>query len=229
MTECPGQRGRVQVAVFDFDGTSIEGSSPVLLVRRLARSSKLRPSVVARIALWGAAYKLRLPQSEAWVRGLVFTAFEGRPRDEVDAFLRAFYDDAIEPRFRPEAHAEMERLHREGCVVAMVSASFEPIILRAMELHPIDCQASTRMKVAADGTYTCQVEGECVEGEAKLTALTQLCDGLYGAGAWELAHAYGDHHSDRALLRAAREAHVVSPDRPLSRTARNERWRRLDW
>lgn len=222
-------RDRKRVAVFDFDGTSMNGNSPVILVRYMTLRGMLRPSVVLRIGLWAAAYKLRLPQSESWVRGLVFSAFEGKPADEVDRFLTEFYDRKIEKRFRPAAEAEMRRLSREGIDVVVVSATFEPIILRAMEFHPIKYQASTRMKVAEDGTYTREVDGECVEGEAKLTALGQLCDRVYGKDGWELLHAFGDHHSDRALLRAAKHAHAVTPDRPLRRTARAEDWSKLDW
>lgn len=225
----PADRGRQQVAVFDFDGTSMNGNSPVILVRYMTLRGMLRPSVVLRIGLWATAYKLRLPQSESWVRGLVFSAFEGKPADEVDRFLTEFYDRKIERRFRPAADAEMRRLSSEGVDVVVVSATFEPIILRAMESHPIKYQASTRMKIAEDGTYTREVDGECVEGEAKLTALNELCDRVYGKDGWELLHAFGDHHSDRALLRAAKHAHAVTPDRPLRRTARAEDWSNLDW
>ena len=76
-----------QLAVFDFDGTSIAGNSPVLLVRRLTSRGMLKPSAVLRIVAWALAYKLRLPQNESWVRSLVFSAFEGRPAAEVDRFL----------------------------------------------------------------------------------------------------------------------------------------------
>lgn len=71
--------GLVHIAAFDFDGTCISGNSPVLLVRRLMKLGMLEKSVLARIMLWGIAYKLRLPQNESWVRGLVFRAFAGKP------------------------------------------------------------------------------------------------------------------------------------------------------
>ena len=64
----------MRLAAFDFDGTALDGNSPVILVKFLARRRMLNPSVVLRIGLWAAAYKLRLPQNEAWVRGLVFRA-----------------------------------------------------------------------------------------------------------------------------------------------------------
>ena len=89
-----------------------------------------------------------------------------------------------------------------------------------MERHPFDNQISTRMSVATDGTYTRAVEGLPVEGEEKLAAVRRFGDSRFGPGNWELAYAYGDHHSDRAVLSAAEHPRAVSPDRPLARTAR---------
>ena len=156
--------GKARLAVFDFDGTSIAGNSPVLLVSHLLRRKMLKKRVVFRILLWAAAYKLRLPQNEAAVRGLVFTAFEGKPAAEVDAFLAEFYDERIAPLFRPEADAAMRAHAEAGDTVVVISATFEPIILRAMERHPFDNQIYSRMSVATDGTYTRAVEGQPVEG-----------------------------------------------------------------
>lgn len=224
-----GAPERAELVVFDFDGTSISGNSPVLLVRYLAARKMLAPSVLARIMAWAVAYKLRLPQNEAWVRGLVFTAFRGMPASEVDAFLRTFYDEVVAKRFRAAADEAMREHARLGRTVVVVSATFEPIVERARELHPFAFQVSTRMKKAADGTYMCEVEGLPVEGAEKLAAIRRFADARFGAGKWELAYAYGDHHSDRTILSAARTAFAVTPDRPLARTARKEGWRILDW
>ena len=221
--------GKVRLAVFDFDGTSIEGNSPVMLVRHLALKRMIGKRITLRIALWGLRYKLRLPQNESWVRGMVFSAFEGKPVAEVDAYLARFYEEKIAGRFRAEADEAMRRHAEEGIVVIVVSATFEPIVIRAMQDHPIQYQISTRMKVASDGTYTREVEGLPVEGDEKLAAVTRFADERFGVGNWEIAHAYGDHHSDRAVLAAAKTPHAVDPDRPLMRTARRLGWDVLDW
>lgn len=227
--ETASTAGRRRVAVFDFDGTSIQGNSPVLLVRYLQQRGMLRKRVVSRILAWAAAYKLRLPQNESWVRGLVFTAFEGRPVAEVDQFLYDFYDEKIDGRFRAVADEAMRAHAADGVDPLIVSATFEPIVRRAMEFHPIAGQVSTRMKVASDGTYTCEVEGLPVEDSKKICAIKRLCDERYGEGGWELAYAYGDHHSDSSMLSAAEHAFAVSPDRPLARTARAKGWTILEW
>ena len=224
-----GAQSCVPLAVFDFDGTSISGNSPVLLVLYLMRRKMLSKSVLARIAVWAIAYKFRLPQNESWVRGLVFSAFEGCSRIEVDAFLTEFYDTEIAHLFRKQADGVMQARSQEGCKVIVVSATFEPIVVRAMENHPFDMQISTRMRTTESDTYTREVEGLPVEGAEKVAALTRFADEHYGQDGWRLAYAYGDHHSDEELLSAAEHAFAVTPDKPLSRLARRNGWEILSW
>ncbi len=220
-----------KIAAFDFDGTSIRGNSPVLLVRHLQRRGMLGKRVLAKILSWAVAYKLRLPQNEAWVRGLVFTAFAGRDKAEVDAYLRNFYDEVIaaQGRFRPQADAAMRALRERGVEVLVVSATFEPIVARAQEIHPFDGFIATKMAVDQGGRYTTRVDGPCVEGIEKVNCIRAYADERYGAGNWELVAAYGDHHSDAPLLSAATEGFAVCPDNPLERRARREGWTILDW
>ena len=219
----------VRVAVFDFDGTSIEGSSPSWLVNRLIFERKISPITTLKIGMWGIAYKWHLPQSESWVRGQVFRAFEGKSKESVDAYLTNFYDTIIARRFRPEADKAMQERADEGCEVLVVSATFEPIVLRAMESHPFTHEISTRMKVAADGTYTREVDGRCIEGDEKLIALKHFCDGRFGEGGWTLEYAYGDHHSDAPLLAAAKHPFAVTPNTGLTKIAKRNAWPILDW
>lgn len=220
-----------KIAAFDFDGTSIQGNSPVLLVRHLEAHNMIRYPIILRILLWGAAYKLKLPQNEGWARSLVFTAFAGKPKENVDRYLEHFYDTAIEQkhRFRPQADAAMRRLHEQGVEVLVVSATFGPIVRQAQKYHPFDGCLCTEMKVDGAGNYTTQVDGECIEGVEKVRAITAYADAKYGPGEWELVEAYGDHHSDIPLLDAATIAHAVTPDHPLERLARRNGWDVVDW
>lgn len=220
---------KTKIAAFDFDDTSIEGSSPSWLVNRLIFERRISPLTSLKIGFWGLAYKWHLPQNEAWVRGQVFKAFEGKPKEEVDEYLTQFYDTYIAHRFRPKADEAMRRCAEKGCEVVVVSASFEPIVLRAMETHPFDHQISTRMKVAPDGTYTREVDGDPIEGEAKLVALKRWCDERYGKGNWVLEYAFGDHHSDEPLLAAANHPFAVSPNTGMTKIAKKRNWPILDW
>ena len=44
-----------KIAAFDFDGTSIQGNSPVILVRHLRKLDMLRKRVISKVLAWAAA------------------------------------------------------------------------------------------------------------------------------------------------------------------------------
>lgn len=220
---------RKEIAVFDFDGTCISGNSPVLLVKYLLRKGKVRPSVLLRILLWGAAYKMHLPQNEAWVRSLVFSSFEGMKKAEADQEMYQFYDEWIVSRIRPKALEAMLAHVEAGRDIWIVSATFDPIIVEARKDIPYDHHVATQMKVDAKGCYTREVEGRPVEGAEKLRQVEAHANEVYGQGNWCLAYAYGDHYSDSPLLAAADHQFAVTPGPTLQRYAEKEGWEVLDW
>ncbi|MBQ9069259.1 MAG: HAD-IB family phosphatase [Eggerthellaceae bacterium] len=220
---------KVRLAVYDFDGTCITGNSPALLVGYLMRNRILPFPTALRIGIWALRYKYQLPQNESFVRGLVFKPFCGIPADLVDDYLRLFYDEVVAARWRPAADESIAAHHDEGCVVMAVSATWEPIAFRAQESHRFDHVIATRMVVDANGNYTRRVDGLPLEGQEKLRAVIAFANKAYGEGGWELAYAYGDHHSDAPLLSAATTAFAVTPNKPLARMARERGWRILEW
>lgn len=122
------------------------------------------------------------------------------------------------------------RAHAEaGDTVVVISATFEPIILRAMEHHPFDNQISTRMSVATDGTYTRAVEGLPVEGEEKLAAVRRFGDSRFGPGTGSSPTRTATIIPTAPCCRPREHPRAVSPDRPLARTAREKGWEILDW
>ncbi len=225
----PPQRQTTHLAVYDFDGTCINGNSPALLVPYLLGHRLLPLHRAIEIGFWALAYKLRLPQNESWVRGKVFSAFEGKPKADVDRYLADFYDEKIASRVRPAAIEAMRRDKAAGRLVVIVSASWSGIVARAARDFPFDHALTTRMVVDDKGCYTTQVDGLPVEGEEKVRALTRWADEALGKGAWCVDHAYGDHHSDAPLLACAERPCAVCPDNPLGRESKRRDWRVEDW
>ena len=218
-----------EIAVFDFDGTCIDANSPVLLVKYLLKNGKVRLSVLLRILAWGIAYKTHLPQNEAWVRSLVFASFEGMDKAEADSEMYRFYDDWIAAHIRKDALAVMQGHLDAGREVWFVSATFDPIIVRARRDIPFDHHVATKMKVDEQGRYTRQVEGRPVEGAEKLRQIEAHADEVYGPGNWRLTYAYGDHYSDAVLLAAAEHPCAVTPGPTLQRHAEKEGWEIAHW
>lgn len=218
-------RPKVKLAVFDFDGTCIAGKSPLLLTFYLLKHHDLKLITGIAAGFWGLAYKMHVPMlNQTWVRGLVFNAFKGKPKAEADQIMRDFYDEKVAHLFRPELEQAIVAHKKAGCVVMLVSATFEPIIERMMEFYPFDFQISTRMGVDAQGCYTDKVEGLPVEGAEKVASIRRFANERYGVGNWEIEYAYSDHYTDRPLLYAARHPFAVDPDTLLSRTAKAEGW-----
>ena len=163
------------------------------------------------------------------MRGLVFSAFEGMPKEKADQVLRDFYDEKIERIWRPIAEQTMRKHMDAGDTVVVISATFEPIILRAMENHVFENQLSVKMRVDDNGCYTRNVLGVPVEGEEKVRCVERFGNQMFGEGNWELAYAYADHYSDIPLLEIAQHPYAVSPGPALAREAKKRGWDILDW
>lgn len=219
-----GEAEVVKLAVYDFDGTLLAGKSPVILTRTLFFSRALGPLDTLLIALWGLAYKLHVPPNEAWVRGRVFRAFDGQPREDVDRYLERFYEEKIAHRLRPVLLERIKKDRADGCVIVTVSATFEPIVRHMADLGVVDYQLATEMKVDENGRYRAKVDGVPVEGEEKLAALKRFADEKFGVGGWRICRAYSDHYSDKPLLFAADEAVAVHPDHGLRNAANRNGW-----
>ena len=102
-----------------------------------------------------------------------------------------------------------------GHVVVCVSATFEPIVAKAMTCHPVQFGIATRMQIDDDGCYTDRVDGLPVEGAEKVVALKAFADELFGAGRWVLEWAYGDHHP---IAICSRRLGMAARSRPIARS-----------
>ncbi len=96
-----------RVAVFDFDGTTIDGQSGSLFTRYLLSHGLMSPLRLARLVWWGARYKLHLPYRQDEARELVFGSLAGRTSEEVDAVMTGFHDEVLAPLYRPQALDEV--------------------------------------------------------------------------------------------------------------------------
>ncbi|MDR0347562.1 MAG: RdgB/HAM1 family non-canonical purine NTP pyrophosphatase [Coriobacteriales bacterium] len=218
----------VRLAAFDFDGTLLEGHSPVRMVRSLLRRNIIPYRVALQALWWGVRYRLRIPVEQKEVREHIFRSFSHFPAAEADQLMSDFYRADLRRRLRPRG-LEAVKKHREaGEQVVLVSASFTPILKEASHDLGADWFICTQMEVK-DGYYTGNVMGQPPEGAQKLVQLAAWADATYHKDGWALVAAYGDHRSDEPLLAAAREAIAVNPDSGLEKAARRHGWRILDW
>ncbi|MCH3967541.1 MAG: haloacid dehalogenase-like hydrolase [Atopobiaceae bacterium] len=218
-----------RLAVFDYDGTSINGQSGGLFSVYLFRHGLLPLHTAVRLGWWGARYLFHLPHRQDEARELVFARLGQLDPDRVVAIMNDFHDEYLIPRYRDAALAEVRRRHDEGCVTLLVSATFWSIARMAAEHMGMDGFVATKMTTDATGHYNGDVEGEVIQGPEKIRAVRAWADERFGTGGWTIAYAYGDHHSDEELLSAAGEAFAVCPGQTLERIAKRQGWKILDW
>lgn len=218
-----------RLAVFDYDGTSIDGQSGLLFSLYLWHRGLVSVPRAAALVWWGVRYKLHLPQRQDEAREIIFASLSGLDAEDVDKIMHEFHNEVLLPRYRPQAVAEVKRRHEEGCVTLLVSATFEPIAADAAEALGVDAHIATDMEKDANNRYTGRVRGPVVQGYAKVAVVRRWADEHFGRGNWVLSYAYGDHHTDEELLASAGRAYAVCPGPTLRKEAHERGWDILDW
>ena len=217
------------VAVFDYDGTVIDGQSGWLISLYLYKRGFVSLWRATRLVWWGLRYKLHLPHREEEARELVLGAVSHMSADEVDQIMRDFHDEVLIPLYREQAVEEIRRRNAEGCATLLLSATFQQIADRAADYLSMTGAVATQLERDENGNYTGHVSGDVVEGDEKPIAACRWADERYGKGNWRLAYAYGDHRSDAKLLDLADEAFAVCPKKTLKPLAKRGGWTVLDW
>lgn len=214
---------QVQIAAFDFDGTLIDGSSPVRLIARLNRDKVMGKWDIFKSMMWGLRYKLGWELDQATPRRYIFSSFKDHSVEEANELMRALYFEVLKGLLRPAMVHELKEHQAAGREVIIVSASFEPIIAACSEDLGVKYYICTQME-KKNGFYTGETAGLPPESAQKLVQFTAWANETYGKGAWKLSHAYGDHFSDVPLLETAEHPLVVDPDRRLKRIAKERGW-----
>ncbi len=221
------ETNKVQLAVFDFDGTCIGTSSPVILSNDLRAHKLIKKRHLTRLAWFGVRYTLHLPRKSGTYFQPIFTAFEGWTPDMIQTYLQDLYTREIRPRIRPGFREVIADHKAAGRRTVLLSATFKDYVVYSQEDLGVDYVIATEMIRTETGEYTGYNPGE-FEGPAKVTALKAFADETFGEGNWELHSAYADHVSDIPLLRTAKHPAVISPSNLCRPYAFLHRWTLLD-
>lgn len=224
-----GTKNVVRLAVFDFDGTCIDGQTGALFSYYLRKRGYVPFKNAVELAWWGIRYVFHLPHRQEAPRELIFQTLSHYSVDEVRKIMRNFHNDEIVPRYRPKALAEVKARKAEGCVTLLVSATFDGIASCAADYLGVDGYVATQMEKDQSGNFTGRVAGTVTQGDEKPRVVEQWANERYGEGGWVIAYAYGDHHTDQSMLSLAQHPIAVCPGRTLAKIARRKGWAIVDW
>lgn len=225
-----GEDGRTPIAVFDLDGTLLDGQSGTLVLRYLLGHGMLSKRAAGKAAWWGTRYKLHLPFRQEEVREIIFNELGSLGPGRIYDLMRAFHDEVMVPRYFAQGVEELRRHRAAGELTVIVSATFDAIAQAARGYLGADVALATIMERSADGaTYTGRVQGAVTAGPEKARRLRAFADERFGAGNWRVTCAYGDHFTDAPLLEMAERPFAVNPGPTLRREAARRGWPQLEW
>lgn len=220
---------RASIAAFDLDGTLLKGQSGTLVLKYLARRRLVSPKTTMLATWWGIRYKLHLPFRQNEVRERIFKDLSCYSAERVQQIMEDFHRDVMIPRYRADGIAELRRHEEDGDHVVIISATFDQIAQAACDYLDCDAALATLMERDAEGHFTGEVDGATTAGPEKVRRIRAWADECFGADGWELAYAYGDHHSDIPMLEAATTCYAVNPGPTLRREAERRSWKVLEW
>jgi len=209
-------------AFFDLDKTIIARSSalaftaPFAKAGLLSKTSLLRNLVAQTVFTIGGADHEKTEKLRIQLSKMV----EGWSTDQVSEIVQETLHRFIEPIIYAEAADLIDRHHRAGRQVVIVSSSAIEIVEPIGKMLGADDIIATRLK-SVDGRYTGEIEYYAY-GPAKATAIRQLA-ALKGYDLSE-CYAYSDSSTDIPMLETVGYPSVVNPDLALRKLAVANGW-----
>ena len=206
------------LAIFDIDGTLVEGSTERRFWRYLLKRGHQGPRQVLAYLFFWLRYlpvygRLTRKKNKAYLYKLE-TA-------RVRALAASFVTEEILPRLYAPVVQRLQSHLRRGDTVVLLSGTLEPI---AKALADALAVAHVRATICRErhGRYLLGPPDVHPFGVTKLEIAGEFAAEI-GATLSE-ASAYGDSQHDLDLLQAVGDPIAVMPDQPLLETARGNRW-----
>jgi HAD superfamily hydrolase (TIGR01490 family) len=206
------------LAIFDIDGTLVEGSTERRFWRYLLKRGHQGPrQVVAYLAFW-LRYLPKYGRDTAKKNKAYLYKL---PVARIEALAERFVAEEVLPRLYTPAVQRLQSHQRHGHTVVLLSGTLEPIakaLARALSVEHVRATVCRER----DGRYLAGPPLVHPFGAEKLAIATEVAAEL-GCNLRE-ASAYGDSRHDLALLEAVGDPVAVMPDAPLLETAVGNRW-----
>jgi HAD superfamily hydrolase (TIGR01490 family) len=212
-------------AFFDFDKTLLAHESAKLGFRMVWEAGLVSPWYLLKLTAADKFYKRGLVSAET-MADLCLEYYRGRDLTPFIAGAPKFYREWIKPHLSPALLAKVEEHRRLGHVLVLLSASVDYYLRPVQEELGFDHLLCTELERDASGICTGRTKGPVVVGAQKRTVAEEFAR----AAGVDLAasYAYGDHHSDAALLESVGHPVAVRPTRRLRRLAQARGWPIID-
>ncbi|PSF37907.1 HAD-IB family hydrolase [Aphanothece hegewaldii CCALA 016] len=185
------------LAVFDFDGTLTRQDSLFPFLRMIVGQRQFWWKMLSfSPVLMGYALKL-IPNWQAKEKLLTYF-LAGLTKEELQQLGQHFASIYIPKLLRPEAVKCFQWHQKQGHKTILISASLEVYLLPWAKEMGFDLILGTQLEVYND-VITGRILGKNCYGTEKIKRLQELFENLSDY----CVYAYGDHRSDKELLKIA--------------------------
>jgi HAD superfamily hydrolase (TIGR01490 family) len=208
----------MKLAIFDIDGTLVEGSTERRFWRYLLKRGHQGPrQVLAYLVFWVRYFLAFRNETAKKNKAYLYKLDTARVR----ALAERFVAEEIVPQLYAPAVQRLQNHLRRGDTVMLLSGTLEPIAVALAKALGVPHVRATVCR-ERDGRYLGGPPQVHPFGTAKL-AIAAAFAAEIGADLRE-ASAYSDSRHDLTLLEAVGDPVAVLPDRPLLARATGNRW-----
>jgi putative phosphoserine phosphatase / 1-acylglycerol-3-phosphate O-acyltransferase len=214
------ESGPSVLAVFDLDGTLVDGFTASALAKDRLRNRQVTRVEVLRAAQLGVAAGLGRSDYTAMLRATAQT-WMGRTDSDIEELGERLYQQRIAKRVLPAMRLLVEAHLGKGHTVVIASSAtryqVEPVA-RALGVPHVLC---SQLEVV-EGVLTGEVRLPVLWGDGKVHAVQEFAHGRGIEFARSFAYADGDE--DVALLHLVGNPRAVNPKPALARVAQRRGW-----
>lgn len=198
-----------KLALFDFDGTMIQGDSITTLVRRFVKDGHMSVPYLFQ-TLWATLrWKMgKLPVEAA--KSMSLSPLNTLDQGRAERYCRDFVTKQLVPRLYRDALAAMQAHHDAGDLVLLVSASPYVYMQYLKEVMPTADIIATPSNQAHLVTVN-------VIGEEKPRQINQWLSTHEVEADWQNSSAYGDSANDLPMLSMVGHPFLINPTKKTKR------------
>lgn len=217
---------KVQVAVFDLDGTITRHDTYIHFLLTVFRAKPLRLLKSPMLFLYFFMYKSGM-RTNHWLKarflGLVVG---GLGKEELQRLSKKFCQITLKGNVKKQALTEIQQLQKNDYKVVLATASFGFYVEELAQALSVDELLCSVAQVDASGCLTGEIDGLNCIGEEK----ARRVEGLLAKRGWsEVDRAYSDDKVDFPLLKIAKTALVVDPKPATKAVAVQSGFQILSW
>lgn len=189
------KKTNVPLAVFDFDGTIIQGDSFLPFMRHMVGEFRYYRGIV-RIFPWLTAYALGRICNRTIKEKVVSCFLKGKRLQEIEQRAYEYALEYLPKKEKPEMRDRMQWHLEESHSLLLASASLLVYLKPWAEYRGFHGVCGAELEVDQKGIITGKIKGNNGFGPEKLEAVHDWLDGKNPS----LTYAYGDSQGDRELL-----------------------------